>query len=163
MAGPSAKHYEFAREIAKGSTITDAAIKAGFTEQTANKHAYKWLGKTREESMYPELWDLVQELKKEANDDAAETIRKMSEVLQRIWYEGYDTRWLFHGEPMPFAVDTKDKLMAMSTHQKLLPAPAQESTVHLRVEDFGDFGNLSPEEKIQLFELMKKAKKKEES
>lgn len=157
---PTPRHYEFAREYAKGTDVKAAAIKAGFSEKTASDRAYEWIGKNRSDSKYPELWDLVQELRQEANDGAAETIRKMGEVLQRIWYEGYDTRWLFGGDAMPFAVETKDKLMAMTTHQKLLPLkPETEVTVNMDAGPNIDLSKLSDEELRMWLELSKKASK----
>lgn len=160
---PTPRHYEFAREYAKGTDAKAAAIKAGFSEKTASDRAYAWIGKNRSESMYPELFDLVQELRQAAKEETVDEISELKEFLRDTWKKGTMGLRIDEEIEMPQPVKQSDRLRAAEIYKGLLPAPAQESTVHLRVEDFGDFGNLSPEEKIQLFELMKKAKKKEES
>lgn len=162
MAGPSTRHYEFAREYAKGSTIYDAAVKAGFSPTTANDKAYKWVGKSREDSMYPELWDLVQEIREAAKDETVNDIEDMKEVLRKIWKEGYDEIWMFGDEKMPTAVKTETKLAAMDRHMKLEPDMNQPSEMNVNINDAPDLSNLSIDEQVKLLNLIRKAKEKKE-
>lgn len=57
------QHRLFAYDYALHGNAEQAAIKAGFTLATAQKKAYRWVGQSREESFYPELWDLVEEIR----------------------------------------------------------------------------------------------------
>lgn len=161
MAGPSTRHYEFAREYAKGSTIYDAAVKAGFSPTTANDKAYKWVGKSREDSMYPTLWDLVQEIRTAAKDETVNDIEDMKEVLRRIWKEGYDKIWMY-GETVEQAVKTETKLAAMDRHIKLEPDMNQPSEMNVNINDAPDLSNLTTEEQLKLLNLIRKAKEKKE-
>lgn len=71
-------------------SATQAAIAAGFTEQTANARSYLWIGENREDSLYPELWDYVQELRapaiekaeKEAGITLDEVMKSLTEIFK---------------------------------------------------------------------------------
>lgn len=58
------KLVRYADILAAGSkTMKAAAIEAGYTPNTADKQAYQWIGRTREQSMYPQLFDYYQKLR----------------------------------------------------------------------------------------------------
>ena len=69
MKKPTEKHFEFARYYIEGMTAKDAAIEAGFSAQTADKMAYKWIGLNRSESFYPALFDYVQDARNTATEE----------------------------------------------------------------------------------------------
>lgn len=58
------KLIRYAELLATGTlSITQAALQAGYKHSVADKVAYQWLGKTREESQYPHLWDYYEKLR----------------------------------------------------------------------------------------------------
>lgn len=57
------KHKLFAMHYALTGVAEDSALKAGFTKSTSHSKSYKWVGQSRNESFYPELYDLVEEIK----------------------------------------------------------------------------------------------------
>lgn len=60
------KLVRYAEILATGLfSCAEAARRAGYKSSTADKCAYAWLGKTREDSEYPNLWDYYNKLRKE--------------------------------------------------------------------------------------------------
>lgn len=59
----SDKHRLFAMHYALTENAEASALKAGFSAATARKVAYKWIGQNRQESFYPELFNLVEEIR----------------------------------------------------------------------------------------------------
>ena len=60
------KLIRFAELYAKGiHSIAEAARQAGYSAVTADKSAYAWLGKNRESSEFPVLWDHYEKLRRE--------------------------------------------------------------------------------------------------
>jgi phage terminase small subunit len=57
------KHKLFAMHYALTGNANDSALKAGFTKQTAKCKAHKWVGQSKSESFYPDLFDMVEEIK----------------------------------------------------------------------------------------------------
>lgn len=78
---PTDQHREFARHLAAGMTAKDAALAAGFAENTSKTTAHKWVGFKREDSLYPELWDLVHEIRKTA-EKQADSVASLQELLE---------------------------------------------------------------------------------
>lgn len=79
----TAKQSQFVEEYLIDLNATQAAIRAGYAESTANKQASLWVGKTREacpENMRP-VWDAVQEAK---GDRVERTQIDADYVLQRM-------------------------------------------------------------------------------
>lgn len=59
----SDKHRLFAMHYALTENAEQSAKDAGFTASTARKKAYRWVGKSRQESYYPDLFDLVEHIR----------------------------------------------------------------------------------------------------
>ena len=59
------KHRLFAMHYALTGDAQNSAKKAGFTAATAKGKSYKWVGQSRAESFYPELFDLVEQVKEQ--------------------------------------------------------------------------------------------------
>jgi phage terminase small subunit len=59
------KLVKFAELLASGMTAAKAARECGYSKSVATSRAYAWIGKTREQSLYPCLWDHYAELKRE--------------------------------------------------------------------------------------------------
>lgn len=78
---PTEKHREFARYLAEGLTVKDSAIKAGFAPTTATTIAGRWVAFTREDSQYPDLWDMVQEIRGSAEKTAG-AVADVAELLE---------------------------------------------------------------------------------
>jgi phage terminase small subunit len=57
------KHKLFAMHYALTGNAEDSAMKAGFTKATARKISYKWIGQTRAESFYPDLFDIAEDVR----------------------------------------------------------------------------------------------------
>lgn len=57
------KHRLFAMLFALTDNAEQSAKDAGFTAATCRKKSYAWVGKSRQDSLYPELFDLVQDIK----------------------------------------------------------------------------------------------------
>jgi phage terminase small subunit len=57
------KHKLFAMHYALTGNAEDSALKAGFTKATARKISYKWIGQTRQESFYPDLFDIAEDVR----------------------------------------------------------------------------------------------------
>lgn len=67
---PLSKHpkklVRFAEIYAKGIySIAEAARQAGYKPSVAHGKAYRWVGKSRQDSEYPILWDYYEKLRKE--------------------------------------------------------------------------------------------------
>jgi hypothetical protein len=60
-----ARLLQFAELYANGMSMMQAAKKCGFKPSTCKAHSHTWVGKTRESSRYPALWDYYQKLRKE--------------------------------------------------------------------------------------------------
>lgn len=63
MAELTDKQKRFCEEYVIDWNATRAAIAAGYSEQTADKKSWAWVGKSREVSEYPEMYDYVQEIR----------------------------------------------------------------------------------------------------
>ena len=60
MGNLTAKQRAFVDEYLVDLNATQAAIRAGYSPVTADKKAPMWVGKSRERSPYPQIWDAVQ-------------------------------------------------------------------------------------------------------
>ena len=80
----TARHFEFAANVAAGMDAKSAAINAGFTEETAKAKAHAWVGLSRSASVYPELWDHIQKLKAPALEKQKFTVEEGVKILADI-------------------------------------------------------------------------------
>jgi hypothetical protein len=55
----------FAELYAQGMSAAKAARECGYSKNVANGSAYAWIGKTRESSQYPYLWDYYAQIRRE--------------------------------------------------------------------------------------------------
>ena len=87
MAGLSNKQQRFVEEYMKDTNAAQAAIRAGYAASTADKKAPLWVGKSREKSSQPKVWDAVQagltELSEEAKMDAAWILEEQRRIYDR--------------------------------------------------------------------------------
>lgn len=66
LSAHTKKQIRFAEILAKGIySIAEAARLAGYSPKVADKSAYRWIGKCREDSEFPVLWDYYEKLKRE--------------------------------------------------------------------------------------------------
>lgn len=66
LSAHTKKQIRFAEILAKGIySVAEAARQAGYKQSVADGRAYQWLGKTREASEYPVLWDYYEKLRRE--------------------------------------------------------------------------------------------------
>lgn len=80
----SSQDILFAHNLMKGMTIVDAAIEAGFSENTARKQAALWIGNNRSQSKKPLLYDYYESLKKKAESEAVATLQENLEFLTEV-------------------------------------------------------------------------------
>lgn len=60
------KLVRFAEIYAKGIfSVAEAARQAGYSRNVADKKAYRWVGKCREDSEFPVLWEYYEKLRRE--------------------------------------------------------------------------------------------------
>lgn len=78
------RQKRFCDEIVLGKSITSAAISAGYSPLTANKKAYRWVGDSREESFYPQMWDYVEAKRKKIAEKYELTQEKLALELGKI-------------------------------------------------------------------------------
>lgn len=60
----TSRQEKFVRALVLSGNYTQAAVDAGYTKTVGSKKAFKWVGKSREESEYPEMYDLYVKLMK---------------------------------------------------------------------------------------------------
>jgi len=66
LSSHTQKQIRFAELYAKGTlSLAEAARQAGYSENVALKVAYRWLGKSRQVSELPVLWDYYERLRRE--------------------------------------------------------------------------------------------------
>ena len=91
--GMTTKDKAFAHGLIQGKTVVSAAMDAGFAKSTAYKVAHTWIGKTRKTSQKPELFDYVQEKRKELEAEFTVTDKEVLRGFHRI--ASADIRQLF--------------------------------------------------------------------
>lgn len=83
----TAKQQVFVDEYLKDLNATQAAIRAGYSATTANKKAPLWVGKSRDKSPYPMIWDAVQvamdERAKRTQIDADYVLNTIRDTVER--------------------------------------------------------------------------------
>lgn len=84
MAKATEQHYQYAANFAAGMNATKAAIEAGFSARTADKKSFKWVGNSRENSQYPELWDFVHDIREKAQTSAVAELQEVLEIATAI-------------------------------------------------------------------------------
>ena len=75
------KQARFVEEFLVDLNATQAAIRAGYARSTAEKKAPCWVGKSRDLSPQPEIWDAVEEAKAKRSE---RTEIKQDRVLQEL-------------------------------------------------------------------------------
>lgn len=66
LSAHTKKQIRFAEILAKGIySVAEAARQAGYSPKVADKSAYRWIGKSRDDSEYPVLWDYYEKLRRE--------------------------------------------------------------------------------------------------
>lgn len=97
---PTPRHWKFADLVAQGVDVKAAAIEAGFSKRTAHSKAWEWVGESRSDSKYPELWDHVQAIREKATEDAVakvhENLAFLTNVLRFSWSDLVE----FHGKEL---------------------------------------------------------------
>lgn len=83
LTGKQKRHCE---ELILDWNHTRAALAAGYSKSTAEKKSYSWVGKSRETSVYPEMYDYVQELQKDLSRVSGVTPLRNLLALKRIGY-----------------------------------------------------------------------------
>lgn len=74
-----------------------AARKVGYAESTSRAEAPMWIGKTREKSKYPKLWDMVQEAMAARSKATGIDAQWVLEELKKL-YEGNLDKFLVRSE-----------------------------------------------------------------
>jgi phage terminase small subunit len=171
------KERKFCEEYVVLGNATAAALRAGYTPITAQKHSYRWVKDTREESSRPKMWDYVQQLRKRLEEEF--TISKGKVLFGMVALALFDPAKLYDatGKPIPihlldevsrmgiqgFEYDRKGKLKrykaadrnaAWSNLAKLLGYNSPEKLKHDAGETFLDFlrgtGQFSEEKEVHV-------------
>lgn len=87
------KQARFVDEYLIDCNATAAAKRAGYAESTAEKKAQRWVGKSREQSEYPEMWDAVEARRQTLRETKHVTQERVIEEYRRIAFA--DVRDLF--------------------------------------------------------------------
>jgi hypothetical protein len=100
-----------------------AAKNAGYSDMTANKVSYKWLGRTKLESSMPDMWDYLQELREKDENEFNVTKGKILKRWDRI--SSFDARKLFddYGDLLPLGElddDTVGAIAGIEVEEKVL-------------------------------------------
>ena len=78
------RQKKFCDELLLGKTITSAAVSAGYSPLTADKKAYRWVGQSREESYYPQMFDYLEAKRKKLAEKYELTQDKLALELGKI-------------------------------------------------------------------------------
>lgn len=87
------KQARFVEEYLIDCNATAAAKRAGYATSTAEKQAQLWIGKTREESQYPEMFDALAARREELRKATQVSQERVIEEYRRIAFS--DIRDLF--------------------------------------------------------------------
>lgn len=92
----TAKQQAFVNEYLIDLNATAAAKRAGYSDTTANGKAHAWVGKSREKSKAPHVWDAVQEaIQKRAERtqiDADWLLKRLAEEVEADIADIYDDK-----------------------------------------------------------------------
>jgi phage terminase small subunit len=80
----SDKQIRFCEEYLKDFNATKAALRAGYAKSTAEKQAQLWIGKNRDLSYYPEMYDLVDQERKRLSKESGITNERILLEYARI-------------------------------------------------------------------------------
>lgn len=129
-----------------------AAISAGYAESTAKKASYRWVGKNRKESEFPEMYDYVQNLiadwERRSGLSPIRTARVLIDIL-----EAEDS-------------SNSDKIRAAAELNKMMGAHAPEKYDHttkgepLQQKQEMDLSELTDEELKTLISIRKRMDEK---
>jgi len=100
--GLSRRQMVFIDEYLKDLNAEQAAIRAGYARSTARKESGLWLGKSRQKSKYPAMWDAVQAAmdarsqRTQIDSDYVlntiqDTVEKCRQVVPVLDHEGKET------------------------------------------------------------------------
>lgn len=84
------KQRRFCEEYIIDLNASHAAIQAGYSKSTANKKAPGWVGKSREDSTCPEIFDYIQKLMAERSQRTAITADRVLKELGVIAFARID-------------------------------------------------------------------------
>ena len=116
---PTQKEEIFCKEYVVDFNGTQAAIRAGYTAMTADKQASMWIGKDRENSKKPHLWDRVQVLLEERAKCLEITPRRVLNELAKLAFTNIEDYLTIDDEGevifIPFEQIDKDKLAAIES------------------------------------------------
>lgn len=84
MGELTAKQQRFVEEYLVDLNATQAAIRAGYAKTTAEKKAPVWVGKSRESSPYPAVWDAVDDALRKRSEKTGITAEYVLKSLQHV-------------------------------------------------------------------------------
>lgn len=131
----SAKQQRFVDEYLVDLNATQAAIRAGYAPSTADKKASGWVGKSREQSTAPEIWDAVNTRLAKLQEETGVTVKwivgKLVENVERsmqatpvLDHEGNPTgEYKYAGNVANKALELLGKWQKMFDEGGVLPAP----------------------------------------
>lgn len=91
--GLTDKQIRFCHEYLIDLNSTQAALRAGYSKTTAEKKAQLWVGKSRDSSQYPEMFDFVDKRRRKISEKLEITQERVLQEYARVAF--FDIRNIY--------------------------------------------------------------------